>query len=138
MATTISPVGAPTTTSIGRVRGRSGFSVPAGEARAAGQAAATGSIAPAGLGVLALQDQDSPAERDRRARRRADQLLEELRGLQLELLGGSPDPDRLARLEALEQGEAGADPALREALQAILLRARVEVARRERRTFATG
>ena len=40
------------------------------------------------------------------------------------------DPARLARLAALEAGEEGADPALRDVVRAVALRARIEVARR--------
>ncbi|HYZ33746.1 MAG TPA: flagellar assembly protein FliX, partial [Crenalkalicoccus sp.] len=54
----------------------------------------------------------------------------ELGGLQAELLGGTPDPDRLARLAALQDGEEGCDPGLREAVRGLALRAAVELARR--------
>ena len=114
--------------------GRAGFAV-AGTGQAAGRKAPAGMVvAPLALGVLALQERGggggSAAERDAAARRRAGSLLDELRALQSELLAGRAEPGRLARLAALEGGEEGADPALREVVQAVVLRARVEMARR--------
>src|SRR5919107_659408 len=44
------------------------------------------------------------AGRDAAARRRASSILDELQGLQAELLGGRSDPSRLARLAALQSG----------------------------------
>lgn len=113
----------------GGARAGGGFSVRLGAGGAEG-AAAPGGVAPVGLGMLALQESGTAMERDAAARRRADSLLQELQGLQMELLaGGAAEPGRLARLAALETGEDGADPVLREAVQAIVLRARVELAR---------
>ncbi len=107
-----------------------GFSVRLGAGGAEG-AAAAGGVAPVGLGMLALQESGTAMERNAAARRRAEALLEELQGLQADLLlGGATEARRLARLAALETGEDGADPALRETVQAIVLRARVELARR--------
>lgn len=45
------------------------------------------------------------------------------------MLGGRGDPDRLARLATLQAGEEGDDPVLREAMRAVSLRARIELAR---------
>jgi hypothetical protein len=53
-----------------------------------------------------------------------------LKALQLELLEGRADPARLQELIRLTQGEKPADPGLAEALEAIALRARLELARR--------
>jgi Class II flagellar assembly regulator len=114
--------------------GRSGFSlgqVGAGQGQAASETAASTSLAGVGLGLLAVQSGYDEGERDAAARRRAESLLEDLAGLQAELLGGAPDPERLARLASLAaSGEAGADPGLRELVEAIALRAQVELARR--------
>jgi hypothetical protein len=109
------------------VRPAGGFALPPGaepaEARSAGAATAVSAL-------LALQEQPPRAAPDR-ALARAEAVLDELRGLQLDLLRGRPDPGRLARLAALaESGAAPADPALREALSQVALRARVELARR--------
>jgi hypothetical protein len=57
-------------------------------------------------------------------------MLDDLRGLQLELLSGRADPARLARLAALAEGPDAADPALQAVLREVSLRARVELARR--------
>jgi hypothetical protein len=116
----------------GKVRtGKGGFSLGGtGAAGASAEAHGTAAVAAPGLGLLALQSGAGDQERDRDARRRADSLLEDLAGLQREMLGGTPDPARLARLAALSHGEAGADPALREIVEAIALRAAIELARR--------
>jgi len=81
------------------------------------------------FGLLGLQQSWTPAERDAAAQRRGQGLLRELRGLQLALLSGERDPASLARVALLSEGEAGADPALREIIAEISLRARVELAR---------
>lgn len=80
-------------------------------------------------GILALQAGWSPADADAAAQRRGQAILKELEGLQLTLLGGAADPARLSRLALLAEGEAGADPVLREILGEISLRAQVELAR---------
>ena len=112
----------------------SGFSVGGtGTGGAAAETASTsGTAAVVGLSLLAAQENGGRAGRDEAARRRATCILDELRGLQAELLGGRPDSARLARIAALQAGEDGADPGLREAVRAVALRARVELARRGR------
>jgi hypothetical protein len=86
--------------------------------------------APAAAGLLALQA--TPAEPNaERQHRRAAATLDELRGLQLDLLNGAADPARLARLTALAESlDPRADSSLREAIGAVALRARLEIARR--------
>ena len=54
---------------------------------------------------------------------------QELEALQLAFLCGRIEPGRLTRLAAMAEGEAGADPALREIIAGISLRARIELAR---------
>jgi len=103
----------------------SGFTLP--EADAAPTTAPLDAVTP--FGLLGLQQGWSPAERDAAAQRRGQGLLRELQGLQLALLSGETDPASLARVALLSEGEAGADPALREIIAAISLRARVELAR---------
>jgi hypothetical protein len=110
-----------------------GFALPDfPSTEAAGAASASGSVA----ALLAMQEdsggrrqpQDPPA-------RRAAMALEELRDLQLDLLRGAADPARLERLARLAaSGTACADPALKPLLAEILLRARVELARRRAAT----
>jgi hypothetical protein len=112
--------------------GRAGFAVrPEAPPPGMQGMAATGAVSPLALGMLGLQEGGERERRDTAARRRAESMLDALRALQAEMLGGgAPDPARLARLAALESGEEGMDPALREAVQAVALRARVELARR--------
>jgi hypothetical protein len=107
--------------------GASGFSL--GGAATTATAAAQGSAPAQPVGLLALQEAGPVAERDARARRRGEALLQSLSELQLGLLGGRLDPARLRALAALVPGEEAADPALAAAIAAIRLRARVELAR---------
>ncbi|MBU8537652.1 flagellar assembly protein FliX [Falsiroseomonas tokyonensis] len=132
---------------VGPVR-PTGFSgVQAGRARRAGAAfalpgtpeetaAPPAASAPADLtGLLALQESGTPAPPEapaERGRKRANRALEELRGLQLDLLRGSAgDAARLERLERLAAPpEPGVEPALAALLAEVRLRARLELARR--------
>ncbi len=110
-----------------RIARAGGFGVPSVAAEAAG-VAASAALAPVCL--LALQEA-GPAEPDSgRARKRAAAALDELRGLQLDLLSGAADPARLARLAALAEAGPGCDPALGAVLREVSLRARLELARR--------
>lgn len=124
-------VGAGAATRVGRAArpGGGGFSIGGG-AEASGAAAAQATAAPSAIGLLALQETAPAAERDARARRRGEAMLRELAELQAELLSGRADPARLQALAALAEGEAAADPGLAEAVAAIALRARIELARR--------
>jgi Class II flagellar assembly regulator len=110
-------------------RAGGGFALPGSStAQEAAATAATGSVS----ALLGLQEQRAAAEPPgERAARRGEAALAELDGLQLDLLRGTDDPARLARLAALADGaEAAADPMLRRTLAEIALRARVELARR--------
>lgn len=115
----------------GRVqrKGRGGFSLATA---GAGEAAATqAAVAALPIGVLALQEGAPVEEREARARRRGEAALQGLAELQLALLGGAVDPARLEALAAtLPAPEEALEPALAEALAAIRLRVRVELARR--------
>ncbi len=71
----------------------------------------------------------SDRERDDAAQRRGHALLEEMEAMRRDLLRGALPAARLSRLAVLAEGEAGADPALREVVEALSLRARVELAR---------
>jgi hypothetical protein len=107
-----------------------GFSVAEGDAKPSGTGEAE-SVAETSLaGLLALQEQAGGEVRDFAARRRGLDLLAELAALQREVLAGGPGADRLSRLAGLaaEVPEA-ADPRVRDAVAAIAVRARVEVAR---------
>lgn len=113
----------------------SGFTLPAGEARRATAAAPSAPAAPAGM--LALQEWQGDAVRDREARRRGEAILAALAALQRALLGGGDDA-ALERLAALtEDVPEAADPRLATLVRALALRARVELARHEN-GFVTG
>lgn len=110
-------------------RGAGGaFSLGGGTAPDAA-AAAEGAAAVSAVGLLALQEGAPAAERDARARRRGEAMLQGLASLQAALLGGRFDPALLAQLADLAEGEAAADPALQAAVAGIALRLRVELAR---------
>jgi hypothetical protein len=106
-----------------------GFRVP--DRAAASVRTPAGAAAPAALaGLLAVQEAEGNAARDRDARRRGAMMLDELARLQRALLGGQIDPDGLRSLAALAAGADGAaDPVLAAAVRAISVRARVELAR---------
>jgi hypothetical protein len=122
----LGPAGRITQGSVRTAPRGGGFSVPTG-----GNAAASGAAAPVSMaGLLALQEAGGDEVRDRDARRRGRDLLDELAGLQRELLAGYTDPVRLTRLADLAATSPhAADPRLRDVVQAIVLRARVEAAR---------
>ncbi len=87
-------------------------------------------VTPAGL--IALQEDDSPYVRDRAARRGGEVVLGALGRLQAASLDDDSG-DALAVLNAaVGQMTEPADPILRGIIGAIRLRARVELARRER------
>ena len=132
---------------------RVGGSAPV--ARVAGQALAGGAVfslradateepaaaAPAAEvmlgGMLVLQEAESGAVRDREARRRAHDLLGALVRLQRALLAGQEDIPALHRLANLaDDVPQAADEDLRAAVAAVVLRARVELARHRR--FTSG
>jgi hypothetical protein len=82
--------------------------------------------------MLALQEMPDPHLADREARRRGQDILAALAALQRALLGAGPlDPETLARLA--QDVPVAADPALRAAVAALVLRARIEGARLEAR-----
>ena len=105
-----------------------GFSVR-GDAAEPHTTASAAAATPASF--LALQDTAPPHPDPRRAHRQASVALDELRGLQMDLLAGIADRARLARLAALASAlPTTTDPTLREGMAAIALRARLELARR--------
>ncbi len=102
------------------------------------ESAATGALAEAGSvslgGLLAMQEAESEPPADREAKRRGEDVLGELAALQRDLLADGPSEPGLARLAALADRAGGAagpgvDPRLRGVLDAIGVRARVELAR---------
>ena len=114
-------------------RPATGFNVPT-TPRGAPAAATAEAPAVTLAGLLALQAEDTDAAQDREARRHGHNLLAELAALQRALLaddaGQGVPLDQLRRLEQLAAAQpAAADPRLRDLLEAITLRARVELAR---------
>ncbi|MBN9562574.1 MAG: hypothetical protein J0H14_17880 [Alphaproteobacteria bacterium] len=107
-----------------------GFSLAAG---AASQAGAAAGAVPVSLGaMLALQEAGAEPARDRAARRHGQAMLQLLAALQRAMLagegGGEAELTRLASLAT--EVPLASDPALRQAVAAIALRASVELARR--------
>ncbi|MDB5317238.1 MAG: hypothetical protein JWO24_3082 [Rhodospirillales bacterium] len=106
-----------------------GFRIASGGANAMAPTGALVVAAPAGLSLLALQENSAVAERDLRARSRGLALIAALAALQAGLLRGVIDAALPARLAALSEGEAASDPALAALLAEATLRARIELAR---------
>jgi hypothetical protein len=111
---------------------RGGFSVDGAEAGSA--AAATGAPADISLaGLLALQSDEADELRDRPARQRGQALLNALAALQRAMLaeagGGREQLEALAGLA--DSVPDAADPRLRAAMDAIMLRVQVELARHD-------
>jgi hypothetical protein len=102
---------------------------PAGSAgvAAAGQVGALGAL-------LTAQEVDDPTERNRRAARHGNGILDQLDELRFEILSGNVSKARLERLSALLAAgrEVAEDPRLAEAIAEIELRAAVELAKLER------
>jgi len=112
--------------------GASGFALGA-DAPRAGAATVAGATAVGGAALAVLQEDPAAAgkRRDAAARQRADAMLDDLGALQLHLLDGAEAPrEQLERMANLRTGEDGADPALREMVRAVALRAAVELAKR--------
>ena len=101
-----------------------------GGARGAAPAAAMRTIG--GIDVLlALQGQDEPAERRRRAVKRGRIALDALDELKVDILGGNLGPATLSRLKsaAVELADGSGDPGLDAVLAEIGLRVEVEIAK---------
>jgi hypothetical protein len=81
-------------------------------------------------GMLSLQEVEPAFERDRRARRHTEAMLDTLAELQRALLGSGPEDDALMRLETLSHNiPQAADASLRAVVAAVALRIHVEMAR---------
>jgi hypothetical protein len=105
-----------------------GFSVPSRPPEAAAGASAPADVVLGGM--LALQEAESGTVRDREARRRGEEILAALSRLQRALLDGRRDIAALTQLADLaREVPAAADPALRQAVADVVLRARVELSR---------
>ena len=94
------------------------------------QAAAVAASAVARPGGLLSLGAVMPSPRDALARRRGRAMLGGLDALQRALLGGGPEGPALRSLAGLVEGEEGDDPEIADAMRALALRARIELARR--------
>lgn len=114
--------------------GGDGFAVDTGTTPAA-QSSRLVSAPAIGLeSMLLLQAVDEAAERDRSARKHGNAMIAALSDLQRAMLA---DEDPSLALRSLSElaaaGPEAADPGLAAVLRAVVLRSRIEVARRERR-----
>lgn len=127
------PTGAVRAPAAGRSvprQGAAGFAVP-DETEAASETAAAAPVS--GLSLLSLQEVESDADRNRRARRHGEDMLDALRRLQRALLGETIEAEVIGRLDRLSLSvPLAADPALRALVDQVALRARVELALRAR------
>ncbi len=117
-----------------RTRGTkgNGFAVPTATRSAAASAPEPAALVTA-AGMLALQEIDTEPPQDRAARRHGRALLSALSRLQRHLLAGATDPASLEELEALARDVPRAtDAALAGVVDGVVLRARIELARRGR------
>ena len=140
MADPINPLGRPAATLAARSRPRAG-SGPAvafdmsiadtPEPVATTETGPIGAVNPMLLHELALDDEE---RRDREAQRHGGEVLDMLAELQRALLGPNVDASATERLERLvEDAPEPSDPRLGEVTRSILLRARIEIARRRLR-----
>lgn len=111
-----------------QVAGASAPSAPAQVSGASGVSSVMGVEA-----LLALQDVESPTERKRRSVRRASNLLDQLDGIKVALLGGELSESQLDGLARAvrQQRSATEDPQLEAVLDEIETRAAVELAKLE-------
>jgi hypothetical protein len=118
-----------------RRRGDFTVSIPDNAAEAAESTPLAEPVASGVLGLVALQsgdivDPEADTVQDRAARRRARDILDALGTLQRAMLTDGPVAASLEHLSTLTRDvEGAADPALRAAIEAVVLRARVELAR---------
>ena len=134
--TTISGVGRPSgPTSATRAGSRSAAFAPQADPSASNAPAPrAGPTIPIALdAMLALQEAGAQTVQDREARRHGQALLNVLAELQRGLLGGSDSEAALEQLSTLASScPIATDPGLASTLQQVMLRARVELARRGR------
>ena len=121
-----------TTTPARRGAAASGFSVATEESATASTAAVATLRTIGGIDALiALQSEDGPAGRRRRAVKRGRMALDALEELKHGLLAGTLAPVTLARLKsvATELKDASGEPSLDAVLAEIELRVEVEIAK---------
>jgi hypothetical protein len=108
-----------------------GFSIDQSEAPKSTQPAAALRTIGGIDALIALQGQDDPAERRRRAVRRGRTALDALDELKIEVLGGTLGPSTLLRLKSAtaDLRDASGDERLDSVLAEIELRLEVEIAK---------
>jgi hypothetical protein len=108
-----------------------GFSIDESDAPKSTQAAASLRTIGGIDALIALQGQDEPAERKRRAVKRGRTALDALDELKIEVLGGSLGPSTLMRLKSAtaDLRDASGDDRLDSVLAEIELRLEVEIAK---------
>jgi hypothetical protein len=108
-----------------------GFSIDESEAPKSTQAAASLRTIGGIDALIALQGQDDPAERKRRAVKRGRSALDALDELKIEVLGGTLGPSTLMRLKSAtaDLRDASGDDRLDSVLAEIELRLEVEIAK---------
>jgi len=108
-----------------------GFSIDESEAPKSAQPVASLRTIGGIDALLALQGQEDPAERKRRAVKRGQVALDALDELKVAVLGGSLGPSTLMRLKSAtaDLRDASGDPGLDAVLEAIELRVEVEIAK---------
>ena len=119
------------TSSAPRRAGAGGFSVAEEDAPASTAPAASLRTIGGIDALLALQGQDDPAERRRRAVKRGRTALDALDELKVEVLAGTLGPSTLMRLKSAtaDLTDASGDPRLDALLTEIELRVEVEIAK---------
>ncbi|GGK30976.1 flagellar assembly protein FliX [Salinarimonas ramus] len=114
-----------------RSSGSSGFSVD--ETPASASTARSSAVGPTTSldAILALQGEEDPGERRRRAARRGQELLDGLDRLKAAILSGRVGPEDMKRIaeRLTERRETSGDPRLDAILSQIELRAEVEMAK---------
>jgi Class II flagellar assembly regulator len=131
--TGIEPIGRSATQRLSsRTASKPGFSVPLQSEASAGATATTEASAPALASMLTLQELGGETIQDREARRYGQDMLAALADLQRSLLLPDGDSAVLARLAELAASVPRAtDRRLAAMVSAIMVRVRVELARRE-------
>lgn len=113
----------------GRRASRGGFRLPEDAPGSVAEADSVDTISH--ISVLAAQAKAGAAADDH-VERRVDGMLDALARLQVALLSETLDRRLLAQLAKLAEGEAAKDPALADLAAGVVLRAQVEIARRQR------
>lgn len=116
-----------------------GFSVSSGPSQATAATPTAGATGVASVAaLLALQEEDGPEARRRKALKRGSGLLDRLEAVKIALLDGGDGASALQALArvAAEERQGDPDPGLQDVLDHIETRAAVELAKARYRTAA--